>query len=78
MIVFWRLFLALFLTDFVFLNRSLTRLWKDNRVKEMTVRAGVFAVLALTLCHRYLSEGWPFMEEVTLPGWVCILIFAAV
>ena len=76
MIVFWRLFLALFLTDFVFLNHSLTRFWKDSRLKEMAVRTGVFVVLALAFCHRYLAEGWPFLEEVTLPGWVCILIFA--
>ncbi len=76
MIVFWRLFLALCLTDFVFLNRSLTRLWQENRWKEMAVRAGLFAGLALLFCHNYLTEGWPFMEEVTLPGWVCILIFA--
>lgn len=76
MIVFWRLFLALFLTDFVFLNRSLARFWKDSRLKEIAARTGVFAVLALAFCHNYLTEGWPFLEEVTLPGWICILIFA--
>lgn len=75
MIVFWRLCLALFLTDFVFFPRSLQRL-QQGRVKAMLWRGTTFAVLALLFCHNYLHMGWPFLEEVTLPGWVCILLFA--
>ena len=75
MIVFWRLFLALFLTDFVFIPRSLHK-WQSGRLKAMVWRSVTFALLALVFCHRYLTEGWPFLEEVTLPGWVCILLFA--
>ncbi len=76
MIVFWRLFLALCLTDFVFLQDSLVRVLKLDRWKLIAARSGLFAVLALALCHHYLTEGWPFMETVALPGWVCILLFA--
>ena len=75
MIVFWRLFLALMLTDFVFFPRPL-QAWKNSRVKSIMLRTVTFAGLALLLCHNYLTEGWPFMEEVTLPGWVCILLFS--
>ena len=76
MIVFWRLFLALFLTDFVFFHRAVYRMQQQSRLKAMAIRSGTFAVLALAFCHNYLTEGWPFLEEVTLPGWVCILLFA--
>lgn len=76
MIVFWRLFLAVTLTDFVFFHKGLYKQQQEVRVKAMVIRAVSFAVLALLLCHRYLTEGWPFLEEVTLPGWVCILLFA--
>ena len=76
MIVFWRLFLALCLTDFVLLHDSLVHLLKLNRWKLMAARSGLFAVLALALCHNYLTEGWPFIADVILPGWVCILLFA--
>ena len=76
MIVFWRLFLVLCLTDFVFLHPSLLRVWQASRWKLIAARSGLFALLALVFCHAYLTEGWPFMEEITLPGWVCILIFA--
>ena len=77
MIVFWRLFLAVTLTDFVFFHKAMHQQEREARVKAMVIRAVSFAVLALLFCHRYLTEGWPFLEEVTLPGWVCILLFAA-
>lgn len=76
MIVFWRLFLALFLTDFVFFHKAVYRMQQQSRLKAIIIRAFAFAGLALAFCHQYLTEGWPFLEEVTLPGWVCILLFA--
>lgn len=76
MIVFWRLFLALCLTDFVLLQDSLVQVLKLNRWKLIVARSGLFALLALALCHNYLTEGWPFIADVILPGWVCILLFA--
>ena len=76
MIVFWRLFLALFLTDFVFFHKAVYQMQQQSRLKAMAIRSATFTVLALAFCHSYLTEGWPFLEEVTLPGWVCILLFA--
>ncbi len=76
MIVFWRLFLALFLTDFVFFSKRIYNLQQRSRVAAMAVRSGTFLVLATSFCWRYLSIQWPFLEEVLLPGWLCILLFA--
>ena len=75
MIVFWRLFLAVTLTDFVFFHKTLHK-QQESHLKAMAIRSLAFAILALLFCHRYLAMGWPFLEEVTLPGWVCILLFA--
>ena len=76
MIVFWRLFLALFLTDLIIFNRTLSKMQQTSHSRAMLVRATTFSVLALLFCWRYLSMGWPFLEEVTLPGWMCIILFA--
>lgn len=76
MIVFWRLFLALFLTDFVFFSKKLYDMGQQSRLKAMAMRSGTFTVLALAFCWRYVTMPWPFMEEVLLPGWLCILLFA--
>ena len=76
MIVFWRLFLALFLTDCVFFHKTLYKMQQESHWKAMAIRATSFSVLALVFCWRYLTMGWPFLEEVTLPGWVCIILFA--
>lgn len=76
MIVFWRLFLALSLTDFVFFPRVVSRVEQTNHFKAMLIRSVTFALLALAFCHNYLTEPWPFLEEVLLPGWACILLFA--
>ena len=75
MIVFWRLFLAVTLTDFVFFHKAVHKQQEDH-LKAMAIRSVAFAVLAFLFCHKYLTMGWPFLEEVTLPGWVCILLFA--
>ncbi len=76
MIVFWRLFLALFLTDFVFFHKALHEAQQKSRVKAMAIRSLTFAVLAMLFCYHYLTQPWPFLEEFSLPGWVCILLFA--
>lgn len=76
MIVFWRLFLAVTLTDFVFFHKGIYKQQQESRIKAMAIRSVTFSVLALLFCHRYLHMGWPFLEGVTLPGWVCILLFA--
>ena len=76
MIVFWRLFLALFLTDCVFFHKTLHNMQQTSHWKAMVIRSTVFSVMALLFCWRYLQMGWPFLEEVTLPGWMCIILFA--
>ena len=74
MIVFWRLFLAFFLTDFVVFNRMAEKLRARSRALGMLLHGGVFLLLCLGLCYGYLSMQWPFLELVHLPGWVCIIL----
>ena len=75
MIVFWRLFLAYFLTDFVFYFEPADQLRTEGRTKRMLSHGSVFLVWALLLCHDYLMMKWPFLELVQLPGWMCIVLF---
>lgn len=76
MIVFWRLFLALFLTDCVFFHKPLYRMQQQSRVQAMLIRSVTFFALATAFCWNYLHMQWPFLEEVLLPGWLCIILFA--
>jgi len=75
MIVFWRLFLAYFLTDFVFFHRTINQVRAANRVKGMIQHGLVFYAWTFALCYGYLTMKWPFLEMVQLPGWVCIILF---
>ena len=77
MIVFWRLFLAYFLTDAVFFHRTINQVRKENPVKGIVLHALVFFFWSFTLCQGYLTMKWPFLELVDLPGWACILLFGA-
>lgn len=74
MIVFWRLFLAFFLTDFVVFNRMAEKLRARSRALGMLLHGGVFLLLCLGLCYGYLSMQWPFLDLLHLPGWVCIIL----
>ena len=76
MIVFWRLFLALCLTDFVFFHRTISNLQKENRFAAMAVRTGTFIVLSFSFCASYLTMKWPFLGLVELHGWMCLVLFA--
>lgn len=75
MIVFWRLFLAYFLTDFVFFHNTINRVRKEQRAKGIFLHGLVFLFWSFTLCQGYLTMKWPFLELVDLPGWACILLF---
>ena len=75
MIVFWRLFLAYFLTDFVLFNHAGEKAFARSRAAGFLLHGGVFLLLGLGLCHGYLTMTWPFLELVHLPGWVCMLLF---
>ena len=76
MIVFWRLFLAYFLTDFISYFKPAEELRTQNRVKRALLRGGTFLAWTLVLCYGYLTMLWPFLEMVHLPGWVVIILFA--
>ena len=76
MIVFWRLFLALFLTDFVFFHRVINDLNKNHRGWAVVIRSGTFIVLSFLLCAPYLHMQWPFLGVVDLSGWLCLVLFA--
>lgn len=76
MIVFWRLFLTYFLTDFIFCFESAENLRAQNQIKRILAHGCVFLVLALLLCYRYLTMPWPFLELVDLPGWVVIILLS--
>ena len=75
MIVFWRLFLAYFLTDFVFFHKTIDQVRNENRVRGLILHGVVFLFWSLTLCYGYLTMPWPFLELIHLPGWMCIVLF---
>lgn len=76
MIVFWRLFLAFFITDFVLFNHMGEKAFARSRWAGYLLHGGVFLLLSLGLCYGYLTMPWPFLELMDLPGWVCIVLFA--
>lgn len=76
MIVFWRLFLAYILTDFMVFNRMAEKLRERSRALGLLFHGVVFLLLCLGLCYGYLTMSWPFLELVHLPGWICIVLFA--
>ena len=75
MIVFWRLFLAYFMTDFFF-SRHLDNFRKSSRSLALLLHGGVFIFWGMLLCYGYLSMPWPFLEMVNIPGWMCVVLFA--
>lgn len=77
MIVFWRLFLAYFLTDFVFFHKTINQVREEKPVKGAILHSAVFLFWGFLLCKNYLTMEWPFLELFDLPGWVCILLFCA-
>ena len=76
MIVFWRLFLSLYLADFLLFHK-LHKIEQKNRTHAVEIRTGVFLVAAFWLCRHYLMLAWPFFGVVNLPGWVCVLLLGA-
>ncbi len=76
MIVFWRLFLAYFLTDFVFFHRTAQVPRPEHKLRNKLLHAVAFIGWGLLLCYGYLAMEWPFLELVNMPGWVCIVCFA--
>ena len=77
MIVFWRLFLAFFLTDFVFFHKTINIMEEQNRPRAIALHAGVFLCWSFLLCYGYLTIKWPFLGFWDIPGWFCILLFCA-
>lgn len=77
MIVFWRLFLAFFLTDFVFFHKTINQMEQENRPRALLLHAGVFLFWAFLLCYGYWTMSWPFLDLFHVPGWLCILMCCA-
>ena len=75
MIVFWRLFLAYFLTDSMFFHKTINQVRRENRAKGIILHALVFFFWSFSLCYGYLTMPWPFLEMIHLPGWLCIVLF---
>jgi len=73
MIVFWRLFLAMFAADFLLLHK-MWQLRARSQTKATAVRVAFFYVVAFVLCRDYLTMEWPFFGVWDLPGWVCIIL----
>lgn len=78
MVIFWRLLLAHFLTDFTFqTNRVAT--WKRESISGVAVHSGIFLALSVFFClftenftgftTQYLFNTW-----WKLPGWLCIVL----
>lgn len=49
---------------------------QKSRVRALAIRSLTFAILATAFCWNYLHMQWPFLEEVLLPGWLCVILFA--
>jgi len=75
MIIFWRLFLAYFLTDFVFFHKTINQIRRENRWRGRLIHGAVFWGWSFALCYGYLTMPWPFLELIELPGWACIVLF---
>lgn len=76
MIVFWRLFLAYFLTDFLLGFLPVSNGQTQNKVKRIVTPGVLFLLLALVFCSGYLTMSWPFLELIHLPGWMVIILFS--
>ncbi|OGS21343.1 MAG: hypothetical protein A2252_08875 [Elusimicrobia bacterium RIFOXYA2_FULL_39_19] len=81
MIIFWRIVLAHFLTDFT-LQTNRIAVWKRNSYMGVIVHSATFPLLAFIFCifDKNLT-GINFIENMTstwwlLPGWVCILLMS--
>ncbi len=74
MIVFWRLFLAVFLTDFLLFDKTLHTAKGAQRFRAVALRSLGVLVLSLLFCYKYVTTPWPFLHPTfLLPGWVCIV-----
>lgn len=74
MIVFWRLFLSLYLADFLLFHK-MHKIEQKDHFHAVGVRTSIFLVAAFWLCRHYLMLEWPFFGVIDLPGWICVLLF---
>lgn len=76
MIVFWRLVLALILTDFT-LQPEWFYKWKFGRIYGRVLHVALFFALAVFLCRGYLDLAWINMHGLVVNGFVAIGIISA-
>ncbi|MBU0951687.1 MAG: DUF3307 domain-containing protein [Elusimicrobia bacterium] len=78
MIIFWRLLLAHFLTDFTLQTNFIAK-WKRESIFGALAHSGIFLLLSMVLCvfsdnfsgltTHYLFDVW-----WKLPGWLCVML----
>ena len=77
MIVFWRLFLALFIADFLFFDKTYQTAQGKKRYRAVALRGAGVLGLSLLFCWQYLAMPWPLLYPTFLcPGWLCVVVFA--
>jgi len=76
MLVFWRLFLALLVTDFIFQAEKFTGL-KMRRATAEFIHLSVFFILACAFNYRYLDAVWFSVGPVSLSGIPSLILFSA-
>jgi len=77
MIVFWRLFLTYFLTEFILGFESTEHQGPAiYRTRRILTHGLVLLLLSLLFCSEYLTMKWPLLELVDLPGWLVITVFS--
>ena len=72
MIIFWRLVLAHFLTDFTFQTNKIAE-WKRKSIYGVLFHSFVFLLFSSILTWKYLGEVW-----WKLPGTISIVLLALI
>ncbi|MGB2579964.1 hypothetical protein AAIR98_001883 [Elusimicrobium simillimum] len=73
MIVFWRLILAMMLTDFVLQPNKFYQ-WKADSHKGRAAHVLVFVLLALALTWQYLGLTWFSLAGISIKGYAAITV----
>jgi len=76
MLIFWRLILAHFLTDFTFQTNKIAQ-WKRKNIWGVLFHSGIFFVISIVLClfsKNFSSISTEYLTEIwwKFPGWLSI------
>ncbi len=73
MIVFWRLFLAYYASDFALYGQRFYCYGVCDPGKLALARGVFFFAVAFALCWGYLDVPWSFLGLADVPGWTALL-----